>query len=196
MTEGKHCSVCNTVLAAQQTVPATGHTEVVDKAVAPTCTETGLTEGKHCSVCNTVLAAQETVQALGHDWGAWTVSSAPGYEADGEETQPCSRCDATNSRPLPSLKDQILAQEIQVNTVDGKPMYEMTISSGVMVLLASYSTQGQMRTVELLAAGNGPADGQTTIRFTLPEDNSLTARLFFLKPGYVPLCTRDMPKNA
>ena len=47
-------------------VDAFGHTEVVDKAVEPTCTETGLTEGKHCSVCNEVLVVQETVDALGH----------------------------------------------------------------------------------------------------------------------------------
>lgn len=42
------------------------HTEVVDKAVEPTCTETGLTEGKHCSVCSAVLVKQEVVPAKGH----------------------------------------------------------------------------------------------------------------------------------
>ena len=42
------------------------HTEAVDKAVEPTCTETGLTEGKHCSVCSAVLVEQEAVKAKGH----------------------------------------------------------------------------------------------------------------------------------
>ena len=42
------------------------HTEAVDKAVEPTCTETGLTEGKHCSVCSEVLVEQKVVPAKGH----------------------------------------------------------------------------------------------------------------------------------
>jgi hypothetical protein len=82
-TEGKHCSVCNTVLVAQQTVAAKGHTEVVDKAVNATCTEAGKTEGKHCSVCNTVLVAQTEVAALGHKWAAATCTAPKTCETCG-----------------------------------------------------------------------------------------------------------------
>ena len=65
-TEGKHCSVCNKVLVAQNEVVALGHTEAIDASIAPTCTAPGKTEGKHCSVCKEVLIAQEFVSANGH----------------------------------------------------------------------------------------------------------------------------------
>ena len=42
------------------------HTVVIDEAVPPTCTETGLTEGKHCSVCGEIIVAQTAIDALGH----------------------------------------------------------------------------------------------------------------------------------
>ena len=45
-------------------VAATGHSVVIDKAVEPTYTSTGLTEGSHCSVCGTVLKKQEEIPVL------------------------------------------------------------------------------------------------------------------------------------
>ena len=128
LTEGSHCSVCNEVLKAQETVPATGHsynkvvteptctekgyttytcsvcgdtyvadyvdalghTVVVDPAVAPDCTHTGLTEGSHCSVCNIVLKAQETVPATGHKYDK--VVTAPTCTEKGYTTYTCSVC--------------------------------------------------------------------------------------------------------
>ena len=59
------CSTCGDSYTGDE-VEALGHTEVVDEAVAPTCTATGLTEGKHCSVCNEVIVAQTVVAATGH----------------------------------------------------------------------------------------------------------------------------------
>ena len=48
--------------------PLLDHTEVIDEAVEPTCTETGLTEGKHCSVCNAVLKEQNEIPKAAHSY--------------------------------------------------------------------------------------------------------------------------------
>ena len=62
------CTLCGDTYTDGET-DAWGHIEVVDEAVAPTCTETGLTEGKHCSACKEVLQAQEVVAETGHTEG-------------------------------------------------------------------------------------------------------------------------------
>ena len=91
-TEGKHCSVCNTVIVAQEVIPAKGHTEVIDPAVEPTCTEPGKTEGKHCSVCHEILVAQEVIPATGHKEeirnAVEPTLTTPGYTGD----KYCSVC--------------------------------------------------------------------------------------------------------
>ena len=87
-TQTRTCEVCGKV--ETQTIKALGHTEVIDKAVAATCTKTGLTEGKHCSVCNAVIKAQETVPAKGHKYVDTVVK--PTYTAQGYTLHKCSVC--------------------------------------------------------------------------------------------------------
>ena len=87
----KTCSRCGEVYESE-IIPATGHTVVVDEAVEPTCTQTGLTEGSHCSVCNEVLVAQEVVAALGHTAGEWVVVTPATCTDDGLRTKSCTVC--------------------------------------------------------------------------------------------------------
>lgn len=91
------------------------HTEVVDKAVEPTCTKTGLTEGKHCSVCSAVLVEQEVVPALG-----FTVSGS----VDG----------ATDNAMVTLLKDGVVAARGDVRADGGFLLSGLRIGAGTYTL--------------------------------------------------------------
>lgn len=91
------------------------HTEVVDKAVEPTCTETGLTEGKHCSVCGEVLVEQEVVKALG-----FTVSG--------------SVAGVTDNAMVTLLKDGVVAARGDVRVDGGFLLSGLRIGAGTYTL--------------------------------------------------------------
>lgn len=91
------------------------HTEAVDKAVEPTCTETGLTEGKHCSVCGEVLVEQEVVPALG-----FTVSG--------------SVAGVTDNAMVTLLKDGVVAARGDVRADGGFLLSGLRIGAGTYTL--------------------------------------------------------------
>ena len=60
------CTACGKSWTEE--IKAEGHKEVVDKEVAPSCTEFGRTEGSHCSVCGEIIKEQEEIPATGHSF--------------------------------------------------------------------------------------------------------------------------------
>ena len=69
-TAGERCirEGCDMIISGCEEVPATGHTEVKDQAVASTCIERGKTEGSHCGTCGKILQEQASLPLADHNY--------------------------------------------------------------------------------------------------------------------------------
>ena len=85
-----YCSICDIELFRETcSIPATGHTEVIDPKEEAGCTETGKTEGSHCSVCEEVLKEQKVIPAIGHEFGTWVTTEEAVYDKEGLQERRC-----------------------------------------------------------------------------------------------------------
>ena len=81
----------------QETLPASGHLNIISNFVAATCTEGGYTGDCYCSRCNELVSQGVQTEPIGHDFSKikWS-KRLPTCSQDGsEETRECYRCNAT-----------------------------------------------------------------------------------------------------
>ena len=156
------CATCGVLVSKGTVILATGHTEVVDAAKAPTCTETGLTEGKHCSVCDTVLVAQEVVPATGHIWDDGVVSIPATGHKTGTLTFTCTACHATRTEEIPAIKGDVNGDGT-VDILDVDQVYrhltgQITLSS-VELAVADVNRDGTLDVYDLQLLYEAVAQG-------------------------------------
>ena len=94
--ERRDCSRCSHYETSL--LERTGHTTVVDEAIASTCTKTGLTEGLHCSACGKTLIVQSQTPMKPHAYDDKydAICNVCGFERDAE-------CAHINTEILPKV---------------------------------------------------------------------------------------------
>ena len=193
------CKLCN--LRMKDEIPATGHTGVVDEAVAATCTTTGLTEGWHCSVCNEVIKAQEEIPMLEHDWETIEGYPATCTEEGLEDYERCSRCGAQDGFTviMPLLhdweNDYTVDQEATCTTDGSKSIYcsRCDATMDTQVIPATGHTAVVDEAVAATCTETGLTEGchcsvcgETIVeQEVIPETGHNLVR----KPGYASSCT-------
>lgn len=186
--ETRTCSVCGET--ETRAIEATGHTIVVDPAVAPTYDDTGLTEGSHCSVCNTVIKAQEIVPALGHKCAALT---------DIDMWAKSSICYMVENGYMVGMSQTTF----EPNTVTSRAMvvavlYRMAGAPDVSGLKNPFSdvADGQWYADAIIwAANNGIAAGMTPTTFE-PEADVTRAQMVAFVMRYAAFQKQDVSKRA
>ena len=125
-TASYECSVCHATKTETGSYGAHQYGEWTEAQPA-TCSETGHVGYYYCSVCEKYYDAEYNVidditlavDPDAHDFGEWTQTTDPTCLAAGEETRYCSRCDATENRPVEALGHDLEDHEAKEATCLG-----------------------------------------------------------------------------
>ena len=169
--EGEEQRTCACGKTETRPIEVTGHTEAIDAAVAPTCTETGLTEGKHCSVCNEVLVEQEVVPAFGHAWDEGTVTAPATCTQEGVMTYTCTRCGDTRTEtidPLGHAPAEAVRENEEASSCEEPGSYDSVVyCSRCHAELSREHIEGEI-------IGHAWDDGEVTAPATCTQEGAMT----------------------
>jgi hypothetical protein len=154
MTEGSHCSLCKTVIKAQETIPADGHAWDGGKITKEvTCKEDGV-KTYICSVCKETKT--ETIAKLTtHTWDSGKITKEATCKEDGVKTYTCSVCKETKTETIAKLT---------THTWDsGKITKEATCKEdGVKTYTCSVCKETKIESIAKLATHTPSAEATTT----------------------------------
>ena len=181
LTEGKHCSVCEEILVAQETVDALGHS--YDDGVVttdPTCIEAGV-KTFTCETCGDTYT--ESVVALGHDEVPHE-AKAPTCTAIGWDAYvTCSRCDYTTYEAVAATgHDYDAVVTAPTCTADGYTTY--TCHCGDTYIADTVSKLGHTEVVDAVVAPTCTATGLTEGKHCSVCDEVLIAQTVVAAKGH------------
>ncbi len=160
---------------------ATGHTEVTDTAIAPTCETDGKTAGSHCSVCNTVITEQTIIPKLHHRWGAWMITTEPTFIMTGKAEHICENDNThKDTIDLPILTDTtVWTEDLKIEpteTENGSVTYTSQYGNVTIIILAPNPKYDYNITYENeKAVITVPQDGLYTVIFAAYDNGKLLA---------------------
>ena len=168
--ETRICSDCGNI--ETKVIPANGHTIVIDKAIAATCTSTGKTEGSHCSVCGTVIEAQQIIPLSSHKSSNWIVDKPAAIGVKGSKHKECTVCGKVlETAEIPALSKQNISSATvtlskSTYVYDGKAKKpSVTVKLGSKTLkngtdyTVSYSNNKNIGTATVKIVGKGDYTG-------------------------------------
>lgn len=117
-----YCTKCNTVLAAEADIPATGHTVVKVAEVPATCTKDGESAYSYCSVCKKVLEEKKVLPAahkLVEDEAAVEATCTEAGKTAAKHCENCDYVEESKEVPAKGHKEVILPAVAPTETSTG-----------------------------------------------------------------------------
>lgn len=156
LTDGKYCSICDTLLKKQSAVAALGH-DLATTTVTPTCTEPGY-DLHQCSRCD-YSETDNPTEAIGHAFGEWEIMKEPTEEEVGLSQRICLSCGEQQEQeidmlaPLPTQPSTVPATTPHATDPASErpvtPATEDRIEAGVWVVLILLAVAGAIATVKV-----------------------------------------------